>query len=1032
MIPLASGKNVIDILVNGKDYASTVFKKIGIEAEQAFERAERALESLEREMMHIPKANIDVDLDIDGLMTKLSTIEAKLEELDKKKVDIDVDVDTNKAIGALSRLENSMKRIRDRGMEIGERMVDMAENTTQGITVPLALLGAAAFKASLDFERMSTILKTNLRGVGKDIRVLEDISKEVFLYGLGKDVEEVGRAVAIARTKFQQLNDQKFGSLMLSLFSISEALGIDVNNAIDEVEKMMKRFGISSEQALDLLANGMTEAELESKNLSKALSDAKGKTDELHAAMMNDSTTFFKGELRRLQDALKPLGDAMKEMAKEYLPELTDKVKEFGKWFDEQEPKVKKAIVAFTLLLAVIPLVTLTLGALIMMGSQVVGFFGTLAGIIGVAGKALLDIGKKFTGAGTAAGRAASRFLPVVGIFVSLYLSSKKFAEYIDNTLKGVWKSLEKTIKDLKKEFEPLKKEWEELEQSFKELRMSLEPLIDILGVAFGGALAIVGGTINGLLRSLAPFISSFLNLGKTVGWLTEAFIDLLNLDFEGAWEAYLKANDAFIDALKDAWKGVEKFFEGLWDTLVDIAAEHGIDLNKVVEDTANWFVKQWEDTKKRWEDLWDGFWKTIEDIGQKIEDWFSDVGQWFEDLWDNSVQSLQEAWQSVEDWFSETWEGIISTIEEKWNEFLDWLAEIFEPIIEVIQPYLDWIEENFNELVEFFKITWEMIKAIFKLAWKVISEWLEENVQPIIDWLVEKWEECTKWLSEKWDWLKKQAERIWQGIEDNVIQPIKDAVEWLKNKWDGFISWCIGKWKYLEQRSEDNWKAIEDNIITPIKNAVKWLEDKWNSVTKWLSDKWNSLKTSASEKWGSIRESIEKPIENAANKVKGWIDKIENWFKNMKITIPKPRLPKIDVSTGYKTVAGVKIPYPVFDFKWMAKGGIVDGATIVGVGEKGAEAIVPLTSERMRPFAEAISENIKFPQSSESPFTLKELKQVMTEAFKEAFRATAQEMQTVKIEEVYFNGQLDQRTKRELMEYLGDYINRKQRISFS
>ena len=33
----------------------------------------------------------------------------------------------------------------------------------------------------------------------------------------------------------------------------------------------------------------------------------------------------------------------------------------------------------------------------------------------------------------------------------------------------------------------------------------------------------------------------------------------------------------------------------------------------------------------------------------------------------------------------------------------------------------------------------------------------------------------------------------------------------------------------------------------------------------------------------------------------------------------------------------------PKFSVKWAAEGGLVDGATIIGAGEKGAEAIVPL-----------------------------------------------------------------------------------------
>ena len=62
-----------------------------------------------------------------------------------------------------------------------------------------------------------------------------------------------------------------------------------------------------------------------------------------------------------------------------------------------------------------------------------------------------------------------------------------------------------------------------------------------------------------------------------------------------------------------------------------------------------------------------------------------------------------------------------------------------------------------------------------------------------------------------------------------------------------------------------------------------------------------------------------------------------------MKITIPKPKLPHISVSTKTKTVGNISIPYPDFDINWYAQGGIFNTPSIVGLGEAGAEAVLPL-----------------------------------------------------------------------------------------
>lgn len=47
----------------------------------------------------------------------------------------------------------------------------------------------------------------------------------------------------------------------------------------------------------------------------------------------------------------------------------------------------------------------------------------------------------------------------------------------------------------------------------------------------------------------------------------------------------------------------------------------------------------------------------------------------------------------------------------------------------------------------------------------------------------------------------------------------------------------------------------------------------------------------------------------------------------------------------------------PSFDVSWYKTGGIFDNASVIGVAESGPEAVVPLSGERMRPFAEAVAD---------------------------------------------------------------------------
>ena len=108
------------------------------------------------------------------------------------------------------------------------------------------------------------------------------------------------------------------------------------------------------------------------------------------------------------------------------------------------------------------------------------------------------------------------------------------------------------------------------------------------------------------------------------------------------------------------------------------------------------------------------------------------------------------------------------------------------------------------------------------------------------------------------------------------------------------------------------------------------------------------------------VKAAIKNPIETAKNAIKSAIDKIKSIFSGLHLDIPKPKLPHFWVDGGQAPwgIAGKGKP-PSFGFKWYAKGGFVDGATLIGAGENGPEMILPREGGLMDDFANAITEKI-------------------------------------------------------------------------
>ena len=111
---------------------------------------------------------------------------------------------------------------------------------------------------------------------------------------------------------------------------------------------------------------------------------------------------------------------------------------------------------------------------------------------------------------------------------------------------------------------------------------------------------------------------------------------------------------------------------------------------------------------------------------------------------------------------------------------------------------------------------------------------------------------------------------------------------------------------------------------------------------------------------FNGVRDAIMNPIESARNFIKGAMDTISGIITGANLRLPAIKLPHFNINGGQIPwgIGGIGTP-PRISIDWYAKGGIVDQPSLVGVGEAGKEAIVPLTAPNLAPFAEAVADRL-------------------------------------------------------------------------
>ena len=183
--------------------------------------------------------------------------------------------------------------------------------------------------------------------------------------------------------------------------------------------------------------------------------------------------------------------------------------------------------------------------------------------------------------------------------------------------------------------------------------------------------------------------------------------------------------------------------------------------------------------------------------------------------------------------------------------------------------------------------------------------------------------------LYKNWDKIKAAAQALWTNIT-TTFNNIKTAIS---NALMAALAKVVSVWR-----------SIETTIAKTIFNIKTSISQTFTNIKTTISNIFSSIVTAASNTWNKVKDAITKPIEKAKETVKNAINRIKEIVGGVKLQLPHFKLPHFHLSGGQAPFGlGGKGSLPHFSVDWYAKGGIFDNPTIIGIGEKGPEAVVPL-----------------------------------------------------------------------------------------
>ena len=268
--------------------------------------------------------------------------------------------------------------------------------------------------------------------------------------------------------------------------------------------------------------------------------------------------------------------------------------------------------------------------------------------------------------------------------------------------------------------------------------------------------------------------------------------------------------------------------------------------------------------------------------------------------------------------------EGAIEAAEDQYNDVIKEIIRQRDEAGTISKEQADKLIKNATrQKDDAIKQAESMHKRVVKEAKSQAKEHVNE-----VDWE-------TGEIKTKWEMLKGSLGETWTGIGKAAKNKWDDLGKFFK-KWGetilllavGPVGWAV----LLGKKLAKNWDTIKGTT-----SAV------WTSIKNTLGGTWNSILSTASSVWSRIKNSIVSPIREAQNVLNGIIRSIKSAFANMRIEIPRPKLPRVNVDWQSVGFGDASVNIPKFNLNWYAQGGIFDQPSIIGVGEAGKEAVIPL-----------------------------------------------------------------------------------------
>ena len=475
----------------------------------------------------------------------------------------------------------------------------------------------------------------------------------------------------------------------------------------------------------------------------------------------------------------------------------------------------------------------------------------------------------------------------ITELFTGLFKAVEPVAQAIASSMKKLFESVNQVYDEhIKPLFESSSALMSDVVGSFvKGWNENIQPVLEKIGHGFADT---IKNHIEPALEKIGGLIGSFADFSKAInevfGPVISFIVEKLTVVLAPAIEYIGEVWRVLFNTISDVIGGIADIIKGIFDVLTGLLTGDG------------------EKIKEGFASIFGGLKDIVVSVFSGIIDLVSGV---LKLLWDVVVAIFKSIWDAIVAIFS----GVGSWFGEKFQQAWDAIVNIFSNLG-------SWFGEKWTDVTNALSDANTWLGDKFQQGWDAISN----TFSKLGSWFGDRWNESKDALSEANTWLGEK----FQSGRDKVNSAFEKVGSWFGDRWNDI---------------KDGVKEADTWFGEKFESAKEKAQNPFQKIGSWFGDRWKDMQDALKEIPNWFKNLFNDAMDNAKSAVQSGVDALKSIF-DFEWHLPKLELPHIHITGGFS----LNPPsFPSFDVSWYARGGVFNSPSIIGVGEAGQEAVMPL-----------------------------------------------------------------------------------------